>query len=604
MVWLVGVGAGSGTDDATNIGNIVGCDGHITINGEVLHRAKADFAEEACTGAVRVDIQTGDGISLTVKVATEIVVGFAGGTDGGPGFVFQIDIRGQFGIGSSVHGIDMFGKPEEVAAVGDLIIAVLQHCGLIAVAAGAEAVGAILAGMVQPTASSADAFIVVAMVSIDGIEGGIAADGNAVAGLISSRSGGFPCRPSQEVTLGGVGAAATGDRHTDIPLTDRRGACIDVLSACYGRGRAGAAVGIKAYSHIALVHSPVGLRTGHVGGKGRCLLGSTGGIVIPPAQEFEGSSVIGHGIGVRGHLGHLLQMGLHRAGLGRAGAAAGGIQIMIGSGHRCGELLVVQVDTAAAGSLVQIYIGGNIAALAAACINDDLCERGAAGVSGDIGVDITAACIRIQVNRLILTGIGFSAAAQQVCGNAVKSRGIGLILVGAEENTRDRLTGVGSGLIAHVDIMAGAAAALIQVIINNGEAVIPQDILGCAFFCTVGHCDFGNIGRHGGIHSRCLLPGGSTGSGVKVTDLAPFICRAFGALLHAQALGILRGHISLAEGGVPARVIAFAAADRHLLSHRYCLDRYQGQHQCQSQQHTDCLSERISVIHKQNLLGE
>ena len=139
-IGLVGVRTGCGTDDTANVGNIVGCDGYVTVNGEVLHRAQTDFAEEARTGAVCVDIQPRDGVALTVKVAAEVVVAFTGGADGSPEAVFKVDVRRQLCACRSVNRVDIFGKPEKVAAVCDLIITVNQFRRFMGIANGTEAV--------------------------------------------------------------------------------------------------------------------------------------------------------------------------------------------------------------------------------------------------------------------------------------------------------------------------------------------------------------------------------------------------------------------------------------------------------------------------------
>ena len=75
------------------------------------------------------------------------------------------------------------------------------------------------------------------------------------------------------------------------------------------------------------------------------------------------------------------------------------------------------------------------------------------------------------------------------------------------------------------------------------------------------------------ISRRFLLAGCAAGGGVKAADLTPFVTIALGALLHAEALGILRCHIQTAERRMPFGIVTFAGADHFRLGNlggRFC----------------------------------
>ena len=182
--------------------------------------------------------------------------------------------------------------------------------------------------------------------------------------------------------------------------------------------------------------------------------------------------------GVGGLIRHLFQMVLHRAADLREDHVTGIIQMIIIDIHSSGILLIVQIDSVAFGACVQINVGRNIAALAVGCAKGNRREGGAAGVSGDVDIEVRAVCFYIQVNSLVLAGVGFFTATQQIGGNAVKGCGIGLIFVGADKNTRDGRAGIGGRLVTQIDLVGRITTALIQVIFNNGKAIVFRIFLG------------------------------------------------------------------------------------------------------------------------------
>lgn len=110
-------------DDTANVIDL-GVHDHIAVDGEVLDRTGSDLTEEANAVLGTFHVQTFYGVVLSVKDTSEIVVVLAGGADGGPGSSLKVDVRRQHRAGGSVHGVDMICKPEQLAAVGDLVNAV------------------------------------------------------------------------------------------------------------------------------------------------------------------------------------------------------------------------------------------------------------------------------------------------------------------------------------------------------------------------------------------------------------------------------------------------------------------------------------------------
>ena len=110
-------------DDTANVVNL-GVHDNIAVNGEVLNRTGSDLTEEANAVFGTFHVQTLDGVVLSVKYTTEVVVLLASHADGCPGLVFKVDMRCQNALDLSVAlYIDLLCKPEELACVVNLIVA-------------------------------------------------------------------------------------------------------------------------------------------------------------------------------------------------------------------------------------------------------------------------------------------------------------------------------------------------------------------------------------------------------------------------------------------------------------------------------------------------
>ena len=463
------------------------------------------------------------------------------------------------------------------------------------------------------------------MILPDGIQGGVSAEGNAAARSVRGRS----CRaagvPAQEAALAAMGGYGGRDCKALRLHAQRGGACVDVLGGRLIAGCAGAAVGIVAQGQRAGVDRTIGLGGVHVGDGGRGGAGRFCAVILPPSLEGEGPSVIGHGGEIGGDLRHGILMVLDRAGLGGAGTEAAGSQIIVGCGDSFRELLVVQVDRIALGNTgctgVQIHRRGNIVGLAAGAAEGNLRNRGTAGVTGDIDIQIVAACIHVQVNGLVLAGVCLAAAAQQVGGDAIKDGGGGGITALADEDAGDRLAGICGGLVTHVDICRGRTTALIQVIVDDGIPLPGQDILGGAFLGAVGHGDARDVGRGGGIHFHLAPVAGGDLIFHGIRSLFGFLLGLLRGGLGGSFREFLSGDLGrfrFCHGGscaflaeeaaclLPLQIAACIGVGR-VMDARFLLgrsrpDRNVLQHHDQRQQHAQYFLESLFISHRHFLL--
>ena len=391
-------------------------------------------------------LQVGDHLAVAVEGAGVTGVGViigsgfvvqAGGCNGGPLVAVHVNISGKFAVDIFVAAVYLLHEPDQLGLVGDLVDAAAQ--------------GRLIQG---PTAGIAEAVAVaIGVILPDGIQGGVSADGNAAARSVRGRSGRTAGCPAQECAFVRMGGYSRGNRKGLCFLAHRRGTCVDVLGHILKVGCTSSSVGIVVQVQHGCIDRTIGLGGIHVSNGGRSGACRCGGIVLSPALERECPSVIGHRGGIGRDLRHIFLVMLHRTRLRGAGTASGSSQIIVGRRNSGRELLIVQVDIIAAGTGVQIHIGGGIAAIAVGSAEGDLRNRGAAGIAGDIDIDIVALCTLIQVNDIIHSGVGLTAAAHQIGRDAVKGGGIRGILSCPDENAGDGLAGIGSGLVSHVDII-------------------------------------------------------------------------------------------------------------------------------------------------------
>ena len=284
------IGAVEAAGRADNTANIVnlGVHDNIAVDGEVLDRARSDLAEEAQTGSFALHVQALDGVSITVKVAAEVVAVFARRADGGPRSVFQIDIRGQNGVCRSVYGVDVVGKPEQLTCIADLIIAVAVQYGRLIMGlpcrAGTEALRIIA---VYVCAADTFAVYIAVLLLINGIQGGVRADRDTAARGVARGISIWVCRPAEKYALARV------SRHSGAQLDRRRGAgndggaCVVILGHRLFRGRAGAAVGVIGKGQVTGINSAVQLAVCVViDGRGVCQSGRGGRIILAPAHQL------------------------------------------------------------------------------------------------------------------------------------------------------------------------------------------------------------------------------------------------------------------------------------------------------------------------------